>query len=157
MGWRGVGEGRSWTKVAEVFSHTQSIMITPPLCGFPPSTESHYSSYSSFSHSSPFGFAFQSPERFAPTPQLVSSSKRQILCEYWKEENGLMEHDHSWQFQVLRSKPSHQEQSNDRNKKIRLLIFLIGPALIFLISRAKSYNFFDWPSFSIFDWPNKDI
>ena len=43
---------------------------------------------------------FKALKRFAPTPLLVSSSKRQILCEYWKEEEkGPMEYDHSWQFQ----------------------------------------------------------
>ena len=42
---KGFGERWSWTKVAEVFSHTQTIMITPPLCGFPPSTESSSSSF----------------------------------------------------------------------------------------------------------------
>ena len=42
---------------------------------------------------------FKALKRFAPTPLLVSSSKRQILCEYWKEENGSMEYDHSLQFQ----------------------------------------------------------
>ena len=113
---------------------TQTIMITPPLCGFPASTESHSSSYSSFSQ--PLWFRISKPWK--------GSHPHHCWCRRQRDKFfvniGRRRKKDRWNmttvdsFNVLQSKggaPRTIKWSKQQN---------------------KSFDVFDWPSFNIFDW-----
>ena len=96
---------------------------------------------------SPFGFAFQSPEKVRThtiAGVVVKETNSLWILKLGKWIGGIWP---KLTVSVFYSqKMAHQEQSNDQNNKIRVLIFLIGPALIFSTGIAKSFNIFGWPS-----------